>query len=35
MLNEYYRARGWDQNGVPQAKKLADLQLADLAEAVR
>lgn len=30
MLNEYYRARGWDQNGVPQAKKLAELQLTDL-----
>ena len=25
MLKEYYRARGWDENGVPQAKKLADL----------
>src|SRR5512143_2773493 len=33
MLVEYYRARGWDQNGVPQAKKLADLQLAELAVA--
>ena len=30
MLVEYYRARGWDKDGVPQAKKLADLQLADL-----
>jgi aldehyde:ferredoxin oxidoreductase len=35
MLVEYYRARGWDKDGVPQAKKLADLQLADLVEAVR
>jgi aldehyde:ferredoxin oxidoreductase len=30
MLEEYYRARGWDQNGVPSSKKLADLGLADL-----
>ncbi len=29
MLEEYYRARGWDQNGVPTPKKLADLSLAD------
>ncbi len=31
MLEEYYRARGWDKNGVPGPKKLADLSLADLA----
>ena len=31
MLNEYYRARGWDKDGMPLPKKLADLQLADLA----
>jgi len=30
MLKEYYRARGWDENGVPKPKKLADLQLANL-----
>ncbi len=30
MLKEYYRSRGWDQNGVPTPKKLADLQLANL-----
>lgn len=35
MLSEYYRARGWDQNGVPRPQKRADLQLADLMEAVR
>ncbi len=35
MLNEYYRARGWDDQGVPKAKKLAELGLADLMEAVR
>jgi len=30
MLNEYYRGRGWDDNGVPTPKKLAELGLADL-----
>ena len=35
MLDEYYRARGWDQNGVPKPRKLADLELADLMEAAR
>jgi aldehyde:ferredoxin oxidoreductase len=32
MLKEYYRTRGWDENGVPTPKKLADLGLAELAE---
>ncbi len=32
MLNEYYRARGWDEQGVPKAKKLVELELADLME---
>ena len=31
MLEEYYRARGWDANGVPKRAKLEDLGLADLA----
>lgn len=35
MLNEYYRARGWDENGVPKPQKLADLGLTNLVEAVR
>ena len=35
MLNEYYRARGWDEQGVPKAKKLAELELADLMEVVQ
>jgi aldehyde:ferredoxin oxidoreductase len=35
MLKEYYRARGWDENGVPKPHKLAELGLADLVEAVR
>jgi aldehyde:ferredoxin oxidoreductase len=30
MLKEYYRTRGWDENGVPNPKKLADLGLANL-----
>lgn len=30
MLDEYYRGRGWDQNGVPKPKKLEELGLADL-----
>ncbi|MBP7687933.1 MAG: aldehyde ferredoxin oxidoreductase family protein [Thermoflexales bacterium] len=35
MLNEYYRARGWDDQGVPKAKKLAELGLAELMEMAR
>ncbi len=35
MLKEYYRARGWDERGVPKPRKLADLGLADLMEAGR
>ena len=27
MLPEYYRIRGWDENGVPAPEKLADLEL--------
>jgi aldehyde:ferredoxin oxidoreductase len=30
MLKEYYRTRGWDENGVPTLKKLAELGLAEL-----
>lgn len=30
MLKEYYRGRGWDDNGVPKPQKLVDLGLADL-----
>ena len=30
MLKEYYRGRGWDENGVPSPKKLAELGLANL-----
>jgi len=31
MLKEYYRGRGWDENGVPKPSRLAELGLADLA----
>ncbi len=30
MLKEYYRARGWDTNGVPTPQKLAELELKEL-----
>ena len=30
MLNEYYRTRGWDKNGVPTQQKLTELGLAEL-----
>ncbi|HHY94244.1 MAG TPA: aldehyde ferredoxin oxidoreductase family protein [Firmicutes bacterium] len=30
MLKEYYQLRGWDEEGVPGAAKLAELGLADL-----
>lgn len=30
MLGEYYRARGWDENGVPTLDKLEELGLAEL-----
>jgi len=28
MLPEYYRLRGWDENGVPTAEKLQELGLS-------
>jgi aldehyde:ferredoxin oxidoreductase len=34
MLVEYYRARGWDENGVPKPAKLEALGLLDLVEGV-
>jgi len=34
MLKEYYRTRGWDENGIPKPRKLAELQLADLKESL-
>ncbi len=30
MLKEYYRGRGWDENGVPTRKKLEELELANV-----
>ncbi len=35
MLAEYYRSRGWDENGVPKPKKLEELGLAELVEMAR
>ena len=35
MLEEYYRARGWDQNGFPKPAKLEELGLAELAAEVQ
>jgi aldehyde:ferredoxin oxidoreductase len=35
MLAEYYRARGWDENGVPKPEKLRELGLLELVEGVR
>jgi aldehyde:ferredoxin oxidoreductase len=32
MLEEYYRARGWNESGVPKRARLEALELADLAE---
>ncbi len=29
MLQEYYRGRGWDENGVPRREKLEDLGMAE------
>ncbi len=30
MLKEYYRGRGWDEEGIPTPKKLAELELSNL-----
>jgi aldehyde:ferredoxin oxidoreductase len=35
LLEEYYRGRGWDVQGVPTPRKLQDLGLAELVEGVR
>lgn len=32
MLNEYYRLRGWDENGIPTAEQLKELELTTLME---
>lgn len=34
MLDEYYEARGWDENGIPTPEKLKELGLEDTIEAV-
>ena len=35
MLEEYYRTRGWDANGVPKPHKLEELGLASLMEVAK
>jgi len=32
MLNEYYKLRGWNKNGVPTRAKLEELELKDIAD---
>ena len=32
MLDDYYRLRGWDKNGVPTVEKLKELELEDVAK---
>jgi aldehyde:ferredoxin oxidoreductase len=32
MLDDYYRLRGWDRNGVPTREKLKELGLEDVAK---
>lgn len=34
MINEYYSARGWDNNGVPERNKLLSLGLDDVAKEI-
>jgi aldehyde:ferredoxin oxidoreductase len=29
MLEEYYKFRGWDENGIPTIKKLEKLEIND------
>ncbi len=35
MLDEYYRGRGWDENGVPTPEKLSELKLEEVAVALK
>ncbi len=35
MLEEYYRTRGWDEQGVPKPKKLQELGLSSLVEVTK
>jgi aldehyde:ferredoxin oxidoreductase len=32
MLDDYYRLRGWDNNGIPGRKKLTELGLESVAD---
>jgi aldehyde:ferredoxin oxidoreductase len=35
MLEEYYRLRGWDSNGIPTREKLMALDLSEAARDLR
>lgn len=35
MLDEYYRLRGWDKNGVPTIEKLTQLNLKEIADSLK
>jgi aldehyde:ferredoxin oxidoreductase len=35
MLDDYYRQRGWNHNGVPTQEKLKQLDLEDVAESLK
>jgi aldehyde:ferredoxin oxidoreductase len=35
MLDEYYRERGWDRDGIPTVDKLSELGLDDVAAGLR
>jgi len=30
MLDEYYRVRGWDENGIPRKEKISNLGLENI-----
>ncbi|MBS7612944.1 aldehyde:ferredoxin oxidoreductase, partial [Candidatus Bathyarchaeota archaeon] len=30
MLNEYYKARGWDENGIPTLERIKELKLTEI-----
>jgi aldehyde:ferredoxin oxidoreductase len=35
MREEYYQARGWDENGIPTREKLLSLGLEEAAEKIK
>jgi aldehyde:ferredoxin oxidoreductase len=34
FLDRYYELRGWSEDGIPTAKKLAELGLAEMAKGI-